>query len=301
MKAGDTAYLTFAALDTGGLGTRYANSAAFTGAGGSVSYYKGNVLSTISYTLAPIEEGTTWAASTAYALNDRVIPLASPGDYFYVCTTAGTSDVSEPTWGTTEGGTTSDGTAVWTAYRVRGLHRAAFTAESGDQLFVINPPAGGQAIPDTWQGDVGVYDADSLASLTLTNVSTPGVLSGTSVDLGTITAGDAYRSEVLTIPEALAAQIYGVTDLTGYELTVAAKLAPDDANDIDLTDSAWVDPSARTFRVQWDTMPAAIVSALGTDDSLSLFIDVQTKTPTSTKPFTPNKYTATVVWDRNDN
>ena len=55
----------------------------------------------------------TWAASTAYSLGDIIIPTTANG-YTYECTTAGTSDSSEPTWGTTVGGTTADGTAVWT-------------------------------------------------------------------------------------------------------------------------------------------------------------------------------------------
>lgn len=56
---------------------------------------------------------TTWASATAYILKDYVEPT-TPNDYIYECTTAGTSGGSEPTWGTTEGGTTTDGTVIWT-------------------------------------------------------------------------------------------------------------------------------------------------------------------------------------------
>lgn len=53
------------------------------------------------------------ANSTTYALNYSVIP-ATPNGYRYVCTTAGTSAGTVPTWGTVLNGTTTDGTVVWT-------------------------------------------------------------------------------------------------------------------------------------------------------------------------------------------
>jgi fibronectin-binding autotransporter adhesin len=60
---------------------------------------------------------TTWAASTAYALNALVVPTTSNG-YYYKCTTAGTSGSAAPTWPVTSGSTVTDGTAVWTAYGI---------------------------------------------------------------------------------------------------------------------------------------------------------------------------------------
>ncbi len=66
----------------------------------------------------------TWVANTAYALGDVVKPTAytssSPAEgsrHSYKCTTAGTSHATtEPTWGTTNSGTTADNTVVWTCY-----------------------------------------------------------------------------------------------------------------------------------------------------------------------------------------
>ncbi len=51
--------------------------------------------------------------SHAYAVGDMVRPTTRNGRT-YRCSTAGTSGGSEPTWGTSNGGTTSDGTVVWT-------------------------------------------------------------------------------------------------------------------------------------------------------------------------------------------
>lgn len=59
-----------------------------------------------------------WTASTAYVVGDVVHPPTNNG-YYYVCTTAGTSHTAQPTtWGTTVGGTTSEGggTCVWTCH-----------------------------------------------------------------------------------------------------------------------------------------------------------------------------------------
>lgn len=59
---------------------------------------------------------TTWAATTAYTLGDVVKPTTY-ASHSYKCTTAGTSHAStEPTWGTTNGGTTTDNTVTWTCF-----------------------------------------------------------------------------------------------------------------------------------------------------------------------------------------
>src|SRR4030067_232891 len=54
-----------------------------------------------------------WATGIVYSVNDYVVPVASNGR-LYKCTNGGTSGASEPPWGTTEDGTTADGTAVGT-------------------------------------------------------------------------------------------------------------------------------------------------------------------------------------------
>lgn len=58
----------------------------------------------------------TWVAATTYTLGDVVKPT-SYASHAYKCTTAGTSHAStQPTWGTTNGGTTADNTVTWTCF-----------------------------------------------------------------------------------------------------------------------------------------------------------------------------------------
>lgn len=58
-------------------------------------------------------EATAWQASTPYSLGD-IVRATSDDNRYYECTTAGTSDSSEPTWDTDVGDTTADNTATWT-------------------------------------------------------------------------------------------------------------------------------------------------------------------------------------------
>lgn len=298
--AGDTITLDCVLVDSSGNGLRYADEAAYEAAGGTVYYTNGGTESALSYTLDPTPEADAWEASTPYSLGDRVIPLASPGAYFYVCTTAGTSDSSEPTWGTTIAGTTSDGTAEWTCYRIRGLHQVAFTAQAGDSFVTLRMPATEICEPSGWRSDVQSYDLDSIGAAIAGGIETPGVLAAEDQDLGTITVGDSYRSPILTIPSATADQIHGVTDFTGYTITAAMRFAPGDpATDIDIT-ASWVSAASRTLRISWDTMPAGIATKLSTATSVDCYIDVQVSGGSPSKKFTYLKYRLTVVWDRND-
>ena len=58
----------------------------------------------------------TWTASTAFSINDYIKPtVANANGWFYICTTAGTSAGSEPTWPTTLANTVTDGSVVWYA------------------------------------------------------------------------------------------------------------------------------------------------------------------------------------------
>jgi len=79
---------------------------------------------------------SVWVANHAYAVGTLIKPTANQ-NYFYFCSTAGTSAaVTEPTWGTTIGGTTADGTGalVWTCIdtnSIAGRLMATTTINSG--------------------------------------------------------------------------------------------------------------------------------------------------------------------------
>jgi hypothetical protein len=71
-----------------------------------------------AHVFVPTVDGPTWAATTAYTLNDYVRPTVANTDFAFKCTRAGTSGGSQPTWPTSDAGTVDDpdGDGVeWTA------------------------------------------------------------------------------------------------------------------------------------------------------------------------------------------
>jgi hypothetical protein len=77
---------------------------------------------------------TNWAASTAYSLGDRRKATAAALGIHFEVTTAGTSHSSEPTWNTTVGGTTSDGTVTWTTRGSANTWVASTAYVAGDRV-----------------------------------------------------------------------------------------------------------------------------------------------------------------------
>lgn len=79
----------------------------------------------------------TWAATTAFSLDDTI----APGDgYYYKCTTPGTSGGTEPTFNTALASTTSDGSVVWTNQGVYDSGAIGITVTEL-ALFANNTPA----------------------------------------------------------------------------------------------------------------------------------------------------------------
>jgi hypothetical protein len=74
-----------------------------------------------------------WQATEDVVALDVRAPTTYDGNR-YVCTTAGTTGATEPTWDTTIGNTTNDGTAVWTAYEAY-IKEGTITGVTSNQVF----------------------------------------------------------------------------------------------------------------------------------------------------------------------
>lgn len=95
-------------------------------------------------TKCSVRHPPAWAGTTAYTVRAArdastgsvVKPLATPNDRYFKCITAGTSGASEPSWNTTVGGTTSDGTVVWETIRALTV-TAAVDVVTTNKLFTL--------------------------------------------------------------------------------------------------------------------------------------------------------------------
>jgi len=75
-----------------------------------------------------------WQAAFAYTLDDWVIPSVLV-DHVYKCVQAGTSGGAEPApWGTVVDGDTTDGTAIWRAYKKEILYDSG----GGKRIYRVN-------------------------------------------------------------------------------------------------------------------------------------------------------------------
>ena len=113
--------------------TSITNGKRITYSPGSSSSYGARVIAIATATLT---EAITWAASTAY--DTAAVRIGD--DLHYECTTAGTSDSTEPTWPTTIDETVTDGTAVWTCKDDDYVYEWRFSIEVGASTATSSPP-----------------------------------------------------------------------------------------------------------------------------------------------------------------
>lgn len=83
----------------------------------------------------------TWAALTAYTVRrtgdagtGSVVKPSTLNNRHYKCTTAGTTGATQPTWNTTIGGTTTDGTVTWTTIQALTV-TGALSHVTSNQIF----------------------------------------------------------------------------------------------------------------------------------------------------------------------
>ena len=91
-----------------------------------------------------------WQASTDYTTDHWVYP-STGGAYVYKCVQAGTSGGSEPTWGTTIDGDTTDSGCKWRCYKYdilfSGSAESGFTAPTAE----TSMQAGNMSRPSPWR------------------------------------------------------------------------------------------------------------------------------------------------------
>ncbi len=93
-------------------------------------------------------EDRTWSASAAFAVGDTTAPVA-PNGFRYICTTAGTTAASEPTWPTTFASTVTSGGAVFTCLGRAGQATFIFFVTGADPLVNITVASSTVNIPTT--------------------------------------------------------------------------------------------------------------------------------------------------------
>lgn len=95
-----------------------------------------------SYGIRYIPPAVAWSATTAYSVGANAKPSVANG-LKYICTTAGTSAGSEPTWPTSTAATVTDGTVTWTCAGADGLatHAWEFFVTGADPLVNITTAA----------------------------------------------------------------------------------------------------------------------------------------------------------------
>jgi len=127
--------------------------------------------------------------SASVTSGDTALP-ATPNGRIYKCTTSGTTGAGEPTWPTTNGGTVSDGTAVWT--------------EQSDQL---------DAGTFTEVANAGNYSRPTLNPSTANWAATNGATTTTNPSSGTSATTSNNSAITYGAPSANWGVIYGIMQL----------------------------------------------------------------------------------------
>jgi hypothetical protein len=160
--------------------------------------------------------------ATAYFVNDMVLCQSASDSLIFICTTAGTTAIQEPTaYATvTDGNTVTDGTAAFKAVSVSGqITKLSKTedlisiVENGNTCTHTGGISKGQYV--NWKGDL--YTADSNISVGATFASSGGSKNLTAVtDGGLNELNDRISSNTLGIAVAMTANTNYTAPSDGY-------------------------------------------------------------------------------------
>lgn len=157
---------------------------------------------------------SAWAATTAQAQGSKRIRSTGlgteqTGGLYFVATTAGTTGGTEPTWNTTVGSTTSDGTVTWTTYAI--IYYDADPASTGysDTYFDGQEFATG----DTYR----IRYADLNTTLSFKTFETTGIVSSTGFSVAASPSSDSvYATNALDGRSVAITNIFAADYSTNY-------------------------------------------------------------------------------------
>lgn len=169
-----------------------------------------------------------WRYSKAYVIGDVVIPTTKTGLY-YVCTTAGTSNATPPTWGAVAWATTTDNTVTWTAFPndmfvgdvsrgewqyVQGVVGATATTQERITLTQTITLASAGLVPGDWiRGKMHARFVDSNFAFMMTTLRTGGLINGQF----SFAAGGAKNS-ILTATDQPTTNMDGIIATEWYKI-----------------------------------------------------------------------------------
>lgn len=147
-----------------------------------------------------------WSSTTAYAAGYNVRPTVANG-LKYICTTAGTSGTSQPSWPTSTGGTVADGTATWTCGGADGnaSHLYEFFVTGTDALTSVTTATSTVAAASTNTAQTlsirststgFAFSVNGETEVTIANTAS---LSGTPAFIVRNDSGTSQSSSMLTI------------------------------------------------------------------------------------------------------
>lgn len=199
---------------------------------------------------------SAWAGTTAYSLGDKVLRSTGLGTeqtagLYMVCTTAGTSGGSEPTWDTVVGNTTADGTVTWTTYAI-----LFYDADPASASYADSYTDGEEFIDgDTWRlrfaemngatsfktyentGLVGSTGFSVVVSVTADSVYATNAIDGSSTTVTNKFTSDFTNNEIdldtntdFKGTEAYAYYCYELTESNGMYTIWGAMTALDESN-----------------------------------------------------------------------